>query len=273
MRRQKSWSLLAILAVAATVAGLAAPLGATQGEGDKTFEKNLDAGLRDVVNRGATIFNNQGDYAGCYRLFEGALLAVKPLLGNYPDLQKKIDTSLANAGRLPNMHDRAHALRKVLDDVRYTMNPAARPVAKGPDAKKQQPLWDRLGGEQGVNKVLSDVFAAAAPDPNVDFTRGGKYPLTPENARILQKSVLDFVSSATGGPYKYTGKSMKEAHMGMGITNEQFNAFAGHLKTALEQNGVAPADVSAVLGAVGGTRNNIVEPAEKKTDDKNGSRN
>jgi hemoglobin len=270
MRRKMSRSMLTT-AVCAVACALCAPLAAGQDQGDKTFEKNFEAGMREVINRGAAIFNNQGDYAGCYRIFEGALLAVKPLLGGYPALQKKIEAALGNAESLPNMHDRAHALRKVLDEVRYTVNPAAKVAqkdvaeqAKKDDVKKGATLWDRLGGEPGVNKVLSALFKSAAADPKVDFSRGGKYPLTPENARVLQKSVLDFISTATGGPYKYMGPTMKEAHKGMGITNEQFDAFAGHLKAALEQNGVAPDDVAAVLGAADSTRKEIVEPAAKK---------
>jgi len=125
MRRDKCWAGLAILALAAVAIALPKPLPADQGESGKTLEKNLDAGLRDVINHGAAIFNNQGDYAGCYRLFEGALQAVKPLLGNYPELQKKIAAALGEANLLPSMHDRAHALRKVLGEVRNTINPPA----------------------------------------------------------------------------------------------------------------------------------------------------
>jgi hemoglobin len=270
MRGIINWPLLAIQVI--VTVGLCPPLAAGQEQGDKTFDKNLDSGLRDVINRGAAIYNNQGDFAGCYRLFEGALITIKPLLGTYPELQKKIDSGLGSASMLPNMHERAHSLRKVLDEVRHTVNPIAKgipkdiaePEKKALEAKKESTLWDRLGGETAVNKVLSDLFTSAADDPKVDFSRGGKYPLTPDNVKILHKSVLDFISSATGGPFKYTGPTMKEAHKGMGITNDQFNAFAKHLRIALEQNGVAPPDVAALLAAVEGTRQAIVEQPDKK---------
>ena len=119
-----------------------------------------------------------------------ALVSVKPLLTSYPELQKKIDSSLAEANLQPNMPDRAHALRKALDEIRNAVNPAAtasrKDIAKQPkkgQVKKLPTLWDRLGGEKGVTKVLTDLFEAAAADPKVDFTRGGKYPLTPDNVR------------------------------------------------------------------------------------------
>lgn len=80
--------------------------------------------LRDVINRGAKIFNDNGDHAGCYRMFEGALIAVKPYLE--PGLQKEVDQALANAARLPSFVDKSFELRRVLDLIRDR----GRPVVK-----------------------------------------------------------------------------------------------------------------------------------------------
>jgi truncated hemoglobin YjbI len=242
----------AVVAVALALLGLCLPADAHQGGDDKAFEKNVEAGLVAVINHGANLFNNQNDFAGCYRLYEGALMSLRPMLGKYPDLQKMIDKGLQEANGIPKMHDRAHALRKVIDEVRFTLNPELRPVAKT--------LWDKLGGEAGVTKVLGELMVAAAKDPKVNFDRNGKYPLDKDKAAQLLKSLVEFVSSATGGPYKYTGPSMKDVHKGMGITDAEFNALAGHLKRILEKNGVKAEDVKAVLAAVESTRQDIVEP-------------
>jgi hemoglobin len=255
---QPRWcGFIVVLALTATAALWSRSSTAQQPGDDKSFEKSLDAGLRDVINLGAEIFNKQNDHAGCYRLFEGSLRSIKPLLGKYPKLQTRIDNGLAEAAKQPRVHDKAHALRKVLDEIREAINPGAPIVAK-------TSLWDRLGGEKGVDKVLSEFMAAAAADPKVDFTRGGTYKLTEQDLPVLKKSLLDFVSSATGGPYQYKGKSMKDVHKGMGITDAQFDALAGHLKTALERNGVKAPDIAAVMEAVGSTRNDIVEGAPGK---------
>ena len=68
------------------------------------------------------------------------------------------------------------------------------------------------------------------------------------------------------GPFSYRGKSMKEAHRGMGITNAEFDALAADLKMALERNGVGAADIEQVMRVVGATRADIVEgsPAPEK---------
>jgi hemoglobin len=75
----------------------------------------------------------------------------------------------------------------------------------------------------------------------------------------LTGQLRDFISQATGGPYPYRGKSMKEAHRGMGITNAEFDAFAADLKKALEKNGVSAADIEPLMHAVDVTRADIVE--------------
>ena len=46
----------------------------------------------DVINNGAKIFNENGDHAGCYRLYQGSLLSVRPFL--VADLQKRIVRAL-----------------------------------------------------------------------------------------------------------------------------------------------------------------------------------
>ena len=46
----------------------------------------------------------------------------------------------------------------------------------------------------------------------------------------------------TGGPCKYKGKSMKDAHKGMGISSADFGALVGDLVAALDKAGVKTAD-------------------------------
>jgi hypothetical protein len=85
-------------------------------------DKAIFDSLRDVINRGAEVYND-GDHAGCYRIFEGALRSVKPLLSRYPDLQKLIGEKLTAAEGDPVVWRRAFTLRSALDKVREKLNP------------------------------------------------------------------------------------------------------------------------------------------------------
>jgi hemoglobin len=255
----RSTTVLAALAVCLL---WAQPAPAQKGAPEKSFEQNLADSMRAVIDTGAALFNKQNDYAGCYRLYEGALLAVKPLLGNYPALQKTVEDGVFKAKELPKMADRAHLLRKVIDEVRFTMVPASRP--------KAAPLWERMGGEANVTKIVDEFVRTAAPDPKVNFSRGGKIVLDDAGVVALKKKLVEFISAATGGPLKYGGLDMKEAHKGMGITEDEFLATASHLTKAMAKYGVTKADAEELLRMLGGARPAIVEPAEGKKGDNGG---
>ena len=208
----------------------------------------------------AALFN-EGDRAGCYRLYEGSLLTLRPLLEHHQDLQQAIDTAFADADKQRSVGARAFSLRTALDKIRETLKETqsdVKPRGK-PPATPTPSLWERLGGENKVRRVVDDLLALAAKDPKVNFDRNGKYKLDPVKVADLKEQLVDFISAASGGPLKYTGKSMKDVHKGMGIKTAEFDAFATDLKKALEQNGVKAADVADVLKAVEGTRKDIVE--------------
>jgi len=87
----------------------------------KSIDQSLHLALRDVINQGADIFN-QGDQAGCYRLFQGALMTARGQLTHHPDVQKLIDDGLTRTEQ-GSTGKRAWVLRKLLDDVRDQINP------------------------------------------------------------------------------------------------------------------------------------------------------
>src|SRR5262249_18553715 len=95
--------------------------------------------LRDVINRGADLYNN-GDRNGCYRLFQGALMVLRAQVSD-PELQKAIDAGIAEAEQMPSVDQRAHALRRVLVGIRVRVKmPRANAggsemPAEGPDRK------------------------------------------------------------------------------------------------------------------------------------------
>jgi hemoglobin len=221
----------------------------------KDLDRQIYTLLKDVINKGADLYTIDGDRAGCYRLYEGSLMTLRPLLAHHPDLQKAIDASFAKAQQQQTVGNRAFALREALDKIRSELKPAQ----PGAPKTSTTTLWQRLGGEENVTRVVDELVARAARDPKVNFDRNGKYKFDAAKLADLKKKLVAMVSEASGGPLKYTGKSMKEVHKGMGITDAEFDALAAHLRKALEDHGARPADVAAVLKAVGDTRGDIVE--------------
>jgi hemoglobin len=219
--------------------------------------------LRTVINQGADLYNS-GDVAGCYRLYEGSLVTVRPLLDHRPELQEAISKALLVAERNPMATRRAFDLREALDKVRTEVNPNPRTAGGAPPTETNQPprvttLWDRLGGEEGVTQIVDDFTAKAVSDPRVNLTRNDRFKQTPESLKKVKRTAVEFFSSETGGPLKYLGKNMKEAHAGMEITSEEFDAFAENFRDALVKNKVKPADVQAFMEKLNSYRKDIVE--------------
>lgn len=243
-----------------------------------SLDKQIHDLLRPVINAGADIYNRKVDNedvfsremnrAGCYRLYQGSLLTLRPLLAAHPDLQERIDKGLADAETKSSMGARAFRLREVLDDLRDRLKPATtagareRPQVTEQSSLAPLALWTRLGGEPVVRKIVDDWLALAGPDPKVNFTRGGKIKLTEAQLTELKKQMVAFLSQATGGPLKYTGKTMESAHKEMNITDAEFTAAIADLQKAVEGRGIKPAEVHDLLQIVEGTRKDIVRPAK-----------
>jgi hemoglobin len=259
MRTAQRWWLTVL--VAGTLVAVGGRAAAQDSAGSapldrKALDQRVFEVLREIINTGADLFNGvpqrglAANPAACYHLYQGALITLRPLIDHRPDLQRSIDSALTEAERNPDIRRRAFALRSTIDRIRADVNPGSRTVA-GPS------LWERLGGEPNVARVVDDFVAAAAPDPAVNFLRDGKFKDL--DVPRLKRLLIEQISSVSGGPFKYTGRGMKEVHQGMGITDAEFNALAGHLKAALEKNGAQPEDIATVLKVIGGTRGDIVE--------------
>jgi hemoglobin len=200
-------------------------------------------GLSAALEIGVPLFN-KGDHQGCYQIYQGALLAAKPLLVGKPELAQGIQARLDRAATLATPSQRAFELRRAIDEVRWTFRKA---------------LWDRLGGEAAVVAVVHDFTAAVASDPKVNFTRNGQYKLDAPAIAALERKLVELISSATGGPLKYSGKDMKAVHAGMRITDDEFSALAAHFVATLRKYRVPQADLDELVGIVGATKKDIVE--------------
>ncbi|WP_438853452.1 group I truncated hemoglobin [Agromyces sp. M3QZ16-3] len=113
--------------------------------------------------------------------------------------------------------------------------------------------YQAVGGGPAVAVVVDRFYQLVLDD---DRLRG--YFDGIEMARLKRHQVA-LVSQVMGGPTSYEGRELREAHKGMGITEEDFGAVAQHLVTALSGAGV-PADIiDRVVGVIAGTQPDIVE--------------
>ena len=68
-----------------------------------------------------------------------------------------------------------------------------------------------------------------------------------------------FIAYATGGPNRYQGRTIKKAHEGLGITEEQFAAVAGHLSDSLKHFNVPEELIERVIELFNSLKGDVVE--------------
>jgi hypothetical protein len=131
---------LAAVAVAVALSAAAAPAADDPKLPDvKTFDKLVDATLRDVHNKGADLYNASRDFAGTYRLYQGALETVRPLLGHRPEAQKVIETGLATSERETDPAKKAFVLHDAIETVRKNLKtPIGQPKPDAPPVKPDE---------------------------------------------------------------------------------------------------------------------------------------
>lgn len=121
---------------------------------------------------------------------------------------------------------------------------------------REASLYQRLGGYDAVAAVVDDFMARMAADPQLKrFFEGAD----PAGQRRMRQLIVDFVCNATGGPCFYTGRSMKATHAGMGITESDWKAAAGHLRATLAKFKVPAKEAGELMDLVGSLKKDIVE--------------
>ncbi len=143
---------------------------------------------------------------------------------------------------------------------------------KAAQAEGKLALYDRLGGEDGLKKIVADFLPRAMQDPRVNWdrnnvTKGGfsfhhnesvAWSNSPNNVVMLQKHLVEFLALATGGPSHYEGKEMKSSHASMHISNSEFDATIGDLKVSLDRLQIPNKEQKELLAIVESTRPEIV---------------
>ncbi|CAH2405657.1 MULTISPECIES: group I truncated hemoglobin [Mesorhizobium] len=118
---------------------------------------------------------------------------------------------------------------------------------------QQKSLYERLGGQPAITAVVDRFVANLAADKRINtFFANSDIP-------AFKSKLVDQVCQASGGPCTYTGKDMKAAHQGLGITEADFNALVEDLTAALDHFKVPKQEKDELLGLLAPMKSDIVE--------------
>lgn len=136
---------------------------------------------------------------------------------------------------------------------------AATATTTASDTGATKSLYDRLGGKTAITAVIDTFVAHVAADTRINkkFARS--------NIPRVKAELVDQVCAQTGGPCTYTGRSMKEAHRGMKVTEGEFNALVEDLTAALNAFKVPAKEQNELLTALGAMKGDIAEVKSSAT--------
>ena len=220
--------------------------------------------MYETALKGTELFN-KGKPDDCFRMYQGLLTGIQPLLDHRPNLMKSVRDRMDKAAGM-KAAEGAFVLRDALDEIQNEIAPGAKPERKvepKTDSKKES-LWERLGGEKNVRAIVKDFLKAAEEDKAVNFFRDGKVKLDAKGEARMEQLFVELVSLFAGGPLEYSDKrTLLDVHKGMKITSAEFDALMADLQKTLEKHKVGKAESEELLKHFTATRTVIVEVKSK----------
>ena len=126
----------------------------------------------------------------------------------------------------------------------------------------QSSLYERLGGVYAIATVVDDFVDRVMADPRLNANPKvdeAHHKVPPPGFKYL---VTEMVCWATGGPQKYTGRSMADSHRELGITPGEWEAFLDDFQQTLDKFRVPAAEQAELKTIVQSTYGDIVAGAK-----------
>ncbi len=123
-------------------------------------------------------------------------------------------------------------------------------------AETTKSLYDRLGGYNALSAVANDLLPRLQADKQLGRFWANRGI---DGVQREKQLLIDFLSAKSGGPMYYTGRNMVQTHVGMKISESDWNIFIGHLKATLTKFKVPKKETSDVLGFIGSLKTTMVE--------------
>jgi hemoglobin len=120
----------------------------------------------------------------------------------------------------------------------------------------QESLYKRLGGYDAIAAVTDDFIGRLATNKDISRFFVG---LSDDSKTKVRQHIVDFLCNKSGGPCAYIGRTMKDAHKGLKITESDWNTSAGLLAETFKKFNVPKKEADEVFALVSSLKNDIVE--------------
>ena len=119
-------------------------------------------------------------------------------------------------------------------------------------AERDPSLYQQLGGMAGITAIVDDAIGNIAADPRINqrFRATG--------ANHLKTNLIDLLCQRAGGPCVYAGRNMADAHDGMQIRDDEFDALVQDIAKSFDKFKVPAAERNESLAILNQMRGAIV---------------
>ncbi len=117
---------------------------------------------------------------------------------------------------------------------------------------KTASLYERLGGEAKLRKIVNDILDKNYNNPDIG------HHFQNVDMKKLKQLVFEFFSMGTGGPHQYTGRDMRTSHVGLNINEEDFQKGNLDVLLALEENGIGEAERNEVIAILNSLKRDVL---------------
>jgi len=121
-------------------------------------------------------------------------------------------------------------------------------------AQASPTLYEQIGGEAKFKAIAQEFTNAILADDRINFT------FADSDVKKFTQLIFEQLCNLTGGPCKYTGRDMHEAHAKLAINNAQFNAIAEDLYIAFDKVHVPYRLQNRVMVMLAPMQRDIVKP-------------
>jgi len=135
------------------------------------------------------------------------------------------------------------------------------PISSVAEEKPQKSLYERLGGVYNIAPVVDEFLEVLYVDDVLNANPRIKEARDRVPKAYLKYRVTSLVCQSAGGPEKYTGRTMKESHAHLKITEKEWQAMKADFKKVLDKFKVPEPEQKELFAIVESTKKDIVVPS------------
>jgi hemoglobin len=137
---------------------------------------------------------------------------------------------------------------------------AAEPESAPEAAEEARPrtLYQRIGGTYVLARVVDVFVDGLYADPAMRANAAVHREMKLARKAGLKFQITSLLCQETGGPCKYDGRTLREAHLSMNITEGEWNAGMADFKKALVTARVPPAERAELTNILETSKDDVV---------------